>query len=162
MAYADRLDACERGLRAGLVRADQPLEAGTPRALRDREHAAHAAHAPVERELAARRVLLEPSRRNLARRSEQRERDREVEAGALLAKLGRREIDGDPPRREVQFRCGDPRPDTLTGFLASTVGQPDDREARQAVANVRLDVDPTRLEADERMRDRACKHAARL
>jgi hypothetical protein len=24
---------------------------------------------------------------------------------------------------------------------------------------VRLDVDPTRLEADQRMRDRACKHA---
>jgi hypothetical protein len=25
---------------------------------------------------------------------------------------------------------------------------------------VRLDVDPTRLEADQRMRDRACKHAS--
>ena len=31
-----------------------------------------------------------------------------------------------------------------------------------AVADVRLDVDPPRLETDERMRDRACKHTSTL
>jgi hypothetical protein len=42
------------------------------------------------------------------------------------------------------------------------VREADDREAGDAVADVRLDVDPTRLEADEGMRDRACKHPPRL
>jgi hypothetical protein len=46
--------------------------------------------------------------------------------------------------------------------LAGAVGEADDREAGDAVTNVRLHVDAARLEADERMRDRACKHAARL
>ena len=55
-----------------------------------------------------------------------------------------------------------PRANTLTGLLAGAVGEADDGEAGNAVANVRLDVDAARLEADERMRDRACKHASRL
>src|SRR5205823_4985634 len=44
--------------------------------------------------------------------------------------------------------------------LASTVGETDDREAGDSVANVHLHVDAARLEADDRMRDRACKHPA--
>ena len=162
VANRDRGDAGERSLPRGVRGAEQTLGAEPARAFGNRQHAAHVAKASVERELPDRGGARERAPRELLRRGEQRERDRQVEAGALLAQLGRREIDRDPTRREVELRRGDPRPDTLTGFLASTVGQPDDREARQAVANVRLDVDPTRLEADERMRDRACKHAARL
>ena len=44
----------------------------------------------------------------------------------------------------------------------AAVGETDDGEARDSVADMRLDVDPARLEADERMRDRACKHTSRL
>src|SRR5204862_546870 len=80
-----------------------------------------------------------------------RERDRQVEAGALLPQLGRREIDGDAAVGELQLGRGYPAPHALARFLARTVGEPDDREARQAVANVRLDVDAPRLEADQSM-----------
>jgi hypothetical protein len=151
--------AASRAESAGQSRRSAPKPA---RSLGNRQHAAHAAQASVERELADRGRPCERAPWELLGRGKDRERDRQVEAGALLPQLGRREIDRDPPRREVQLRRSDPRPDTLTGFLASAVGQPDDREARQAVANVCLDVDTTRLETDERMRDRACKHTARL
>ena len=46
---------------------------------------------------------------------------------------------------------------------ARTVGQADDHERRQPVlVDVRLDLDATRLEPDERMGDGACKHASTL
>ena len=48
-------------------------------------------------QLTDRRVLREPLCRHLARGGEHRERDREVEARALLAQAGGREIDRDPP-----------------------------------------------------------------
>src|SRR5581483_11562259 len=88
--------------------------------------------------------------------------DRQVESRAFLSQLGRREVDGDATRRELQLGGGDPTPDPLASFLAGTVGEADDREPGYAVANVRLHVHPARFEADERMRDRACKHASRL
>ena len=45
-------------------------------------------------------------------------------------------------------------------LLAGAVGQPDDRERRLLTrAQVRLDLDTARLEADERERDRATEHA---
>src|SRR5581483_8866231 len=100
--------------------------------------------------------------RQLPRSRQQSKRDREVETGAFLPQLGRCEVDGDAARREAQLGGGDPASDPLTRFLAGAIGEADDREAGNAVANVRLDVDASRLEADERMRDRACKHGSRL
>ena len=52
----DRLDPGERRLGRRLGSAEQPLDAGPPGALGDREHAADRPHAPVERELADRGV----------------------------------------------------------------------------------------------------------
>ena len=45
-------------------------------------------------------------------------------------------------------------------FLAGSVREPDDRERRYAGLQVRLDFDLARLETDESMSDRACKHAS--
>jgi hypothetical protein len=53
-------------------------------------------------------------------------------------------------------------PGSLPRFLAGAVGEADDRESGNPVANVRLDVDAARLEADERMSDRACEHSSKL
>jgi hypothetical protein len=64
--------------------------------------------------------------------------------------------------REAQLRRRDPRANPLTRLLAGAIGEADDGEARDPVPNVRLHVDPARLEADERMRDRACKHTPTL
>ena len=95
VTHPDRLDAGQRRLGARVVRTDDPLELRASRSFGHREHAADPPQTPVERELAARRVLGEPVARNLVRRGEDRERDRQVEAGALLLQLRRREVDGD-------------------------------------------------------------------
>ena len=46
-------------------------------------------------------------------------------------------------------------------LLARAVGEPDDREAGDARLQVRLDLDPARLETDEGLRERASEHAPR-
>ena len=76
----DRGDAGERRLAGGVGRAEEALGTEPPRALGDGEHAADPAQATVERELADRSGALERAARQLLRRREQRERDREVEA----------------------------------------------------------------------------------
>ena len=43
-------------------------------------------------------------------------------------------------------------------LLAGAVGETDDREARNARLKMRFDVDLSRLEADERVGDRASEH----
>ncbi len=143
-------------------RAEQALDAEATCALGNREDAADPPQAAVERELPDRGGAVERAPRQLSRRRQHRQRDRQVEARPLLAQLRGREVDGDPAGREAQLRGGDARANALPRLLAGTVGEADDGEARDAVANVRLHVDPARLEADERMRDRACKHASTL
>jgi hypothetical protein len=148
--------------RRGVGRTEETLDAETARSFGDREHTSDSAQPAVERELADRGSSLERAARQLLRRGKKRERDGQVEPGSLLAQLGRREVDGDAPLREVQLGGGDPRADALTGLLARAVGEADDREAGQPVADVGLDVDPTWLETDKRMGDCACKHVTTL
>src|SRR5579864_6333224 len=100
--------------------------------------------------------------RQLPRRREHRERDRQVVARALLAETGRREVDGNAPARELQLGRGDARLDALARLVTSAVGQADDDERGRTVLDVRLDLDATGLEADESMSDCACKHASTL
>ena len=138
------------------------LEAHAPRALRDREDAADAAQAPVERELADRRVQIELVVRQLPRSGEHGERDRQVVARALLAQPGRGEVHGDATARELELGRHDPAADALPRLSARAVGQADDHERGNAVRDVGFDFDPPSLEADERMRDCACEHASTL
>ena len=158
----DRGDACESSLSRRVGRTEETLGAEPPRSLGDREHAADPAQPPVQRELADGSGALEGAARELLRRRQQRQRDRKVETRALLAQLRGREVDRDPAGREAQLGGGDPAADSFPRLLAGAVGEADDREAGDAVAYVGLHVDATGLEADERMRDRACKHAATL
>ena len=157
-------DAGERSLPSGVGRTEETLDAEPPGALRNGENAAHAPEAAVESELSDGGRALERAPRQLLRGGEHGQRDRQVEAGAFLAQLGGREVDGDAPVREAQLCGRDPAADALPGLLAGPVGEADDREAGKAVANVGfdVDVDAPRLEADERVRDRACEHASRL
>ena len=48
--------------------------------------------------------------------------------------------------------------DAVLRLLAGAVGEPDDREPRDAGLEVGLDLDLARLEADESVGDRACEH----
>ena len=116
-------------------------------------------HATVQRELADRRVLGEPLGGNLPRGGEEGERDREVEPGAFLPESRRREVDGDPPvPRPLELRRHDAAADAVLRLLAGAVREPDDGEPGHAAVDVRLDLDLPRLEADERVGDRACEH----
>ena len=158
----DGLDAAELGLGRGLGRAEDSIEPGQPGALGDREGAAHRPDATVERELADRGVLREPFGRHLAGGCEQREPDREVEAGALLPQARRREVDRDPPQRPLELGGGDAAADTMLRLRAGTVGEADDGEGRHAALQVRLDLDTSRLEPDKSVGDGAREHASTL
>ena len=96
MPYGDGLDSSESDFRRRLGGAENSVEPGSPRSLRDRKRTGDRAYATVERELADRRVGGEPLGRKLARRREDGERDGKVEAGSLLAERRRCEIDRDP------------------------------------------------------------------
>ena len=162
MADGDRLDARELRLGSALGRTEQPVEPQPARPLGDREDAADTPHAAVEGELADGGVPLELVVRHLARRREHGERDRQVEPGAFLAQLRRREVDRDAAAGELELGREDAAADALPGLLAGAVGEPDDREGGDAVLDVRLDLDPARIETDERVGDRACEHASTL
>ena len=154
-----RLDARESDLGSRLHRAHDPAQAGPAGALRDGQGARDRSDAPVERELPDRRMVGKALRRELSRGGEHGERDREVEPGALLAERRRRGVHGDPPVERPFEGCGDDAaPDAVLRLLASPVGQPHDRESRDARLEVRLHLDPARVEPDERMRDRASEH----
>ncbi len=163
MTHADGLDSRERGLGARVVGADDPLQTRAAGPLGDGQHAADAAQAAVEGELSARRMLRETFPRQLVRRGEEREGDRQVEAGALLLQLCRGQIDRDPATGPLQLGGQDPASDPLPCLLAGAVGEPDDRQRRRLAAlNVRLHLDTTRLEADEGKGDRAREHHSNL
>jgi hypothetical protein len=102
----------------------------------------------------------EPLRRDLPGGGENSKRDRKVVARPLLAKPRGREVDRDPPHRPLELGGGYPGPDPFLRLLAGAVGEPDDGEARNARLEVRLDLDLARLEPDECMGDRACKHGS--
>ena len=88
-AGRNRLDAGQRGLRRRLARTEHVLEPHPPRSLSDGEHASDPTEATVERELPDGRVAVELVVRQLPRRREHRERNRQVVARPFLAKAGR-------------------------------------------------------------------------
>src|SRR6185437_1782634 len=93
---------------------------------------------------------------------EDREGDRKVEAGPFLAQRRRREVDRDACARPLELCSGDAGANASLRLLARTVGQADDREGGNPTLDVRFDLDPARIDADERVRDGACEHVATL
>src|SRR5512134_112386 len=106
-------------------------------------------------------MLGQSLRRELSRRGEDGERDRQVEPRSLLAQGGGSKVDSDTAiERPLEGCRHDAAPDPVLRFLARSIDQTDDREAGDAPLEVCLDLDLPRLEAHERMSDRACKHAS--
>ena len=159
MVDRHRLDARQRGLGRRLGCTDHSPKPGAARAFGDGQRSGHRSDSPIERELTYRRVLDQPLGRKLPGRGENRERDRQVEAGSLLAQRGRSEIDGDPAIEwPLERRRDDAAPDPVFGLLACPVDQPDDGEPGNARLHVRLHLDLSRLESDESVGDRPCEH----
>ncbi len=162
VAHGHRLDPGKGDLGAGFGGADEALGAVPPRPFRRDERARNGAEPPVESELSDRGVAGEASVRDLRRGFQHREGDRQVEARALLAEVGRRQVDGDPVARELQLGRGDPAADSLLRLLAGPVGEPDDRKRRGAALEMRFDLDAARVETDQGMGDGAREHLAIL
>lgn len=73
----------------------------------------------------------------------------QVEGGAVLLDVGRRQIDGDAPHRELVARVADGRLDPVLAFLDRPLGQADGGELRQPLADVHLDLDGIGVDAEQ-------------
>ena len=74
-------------------------------------------------------------------------------------RLGRREVDRDAPLPgHSTLGRRDPAAHAFLRLLARAVGEPDDRESRNAAADVGLHLDPAGVEADDGVSDRAREH----
>jgi hypothetical protein len=92
----------------------------------------------VERQLAEEHDLGNMPALDGTGRRQDAERDREIERGAGLADIGRREVDGDPVRRELEPRVADRAADTIAALAHTRVGQAHHREHRHAEGHVDL------------------------
>ena len=92
-----------------------------------------------------------------------RERDGQVEAGPLLALARRRQVHGDPHRRELVGGGADAAAHPLARLLDGPIGQPHHREGgRGAALDVGLDVDAAGIDARDPEAggaSRSCGHA---
>src|SRR2546430_2633981 len=112
------------------------------------QHPVDMAHRPIEGELTEERGAR---RRRLVRaRQGDRDGDRKVETRALLAQLGRREIDGETRVGEFQAAVADRGADAFACLLHGRRGQADQGElAVAATGDVCLDVDAAHVKAGE-------------
>ena len=86
------------------------------------------------------------------------ERDRQVEGGAHLAQVGRREVDGDARGRVVQAAVPDRALHPVAALAHRGIRQADHGEHRQAVRHVHLDEHDLRVNADDGCTAKASQH----
>lgn len=91
-----------------------------------------------------------PSRPQLPRGEQDRDRDGEIEAPAILRQIGGGEVDGDASGGELEARVDERRAHPFFALLHFGAGEPDQREAGQTGTEVRLDLDRRRSEPDLR------------
>ena len=114
----------------------------------------------VERQLAEHDELGDVPPFDDALCGEDTERDRQVERRAGLAHVGRREVDGDAVRRELEPGIADGTAHAVAALAHARVGQADHRESRQAERHIDLDVDGRGVDAKQRGGPQTCEHRA--
>ena len=121
----------------------QPAHPAPPQALGEGQRAGHGPQRAVQAELADRgqRPAAVAAVGGLAGGHQKGQGDGQVERGALLAQVGRRQVDGDAPRRELVGGVDDRRAHALAALLDGGVGQADDAEGRGRGDDVGLDLD---------------------
>ncbi|MCW0461863.1 hypothetical protein NB717_002931 [Xanthomonas sacchari] len=131
----------QRGLGAVVGRDDQ----GAPSlggGQCGRQHAVDRTQFAGQGQFAEEFVLAEHLRVKLAGGGEDAQRDRQVEAAALLGQVGRGQVDRDPPCRELVLRAEQGGADAVARFAYRRLGQADDLRGRQAAGQ--MDFDPNR------------------
>jgi len=105
-----------------------------------RQGAAHRPQLAGQRQLAGKFMNVQLFRPDgqLTRGNQDPQRNRQIEAARLLGQIGRRQIDGDAPRRKIKPAVLQRRPHPLAGFLDFRFRQADQRQRRQAAGQVYL------------------------
>ena len=93
-------------------------------------------------------------------RAEDAQGDGQIEARALFAKIGRREVYGDPIVGEREARIANRRADALAALADGRIRQADRREHRQTGRHVHFDVNQNGFDAEQRRRQDTREHAA--
>ena len=150
----------QRRLASPRERHHDPREPVATNALGDSQRAADRSHLAGQRKLPDHRAALDVLRLELVGRDQQRYRERQVERGADLAQVRRREVDRDPPQRELVPRVDHRRSDPLARLAHGLVGEPHDRERGQALPDVGLHPDPPSVDPVDREGRDAGEHQA--
>ena len=148
-----------RGLAPAARAASRARRMGS---LRDGQRPGRVAQLAAQRQLPEHGVRVERLRRDLAARREHGQRQRRVEPGTHLAQERRREVGGDPALRELEPRVQDRRADPVARLAHGRVAEADDRERRQAGADVDLDPHLAGIDPVDRERGDASEHGATL
>ena len=142
----DDVDAFDRaGFERAGGRKHDLLEAGVARRERQAEGAAHPSHLAAEAEFADEHAASRAGRTGAAE-PEEAERHREIESGAALSKIGRRQVDRDGARRDREAGVAQRGPHAIARLAHAGVGKPDDGEAGEPVGGIDLDVEHAGLE----------------
>ncbi len=154
-ACEQALDAVYRGTgdRQRLVavrqRDDHLAQAGATRHQRRRQAARDAAHGAIEGELSQDEEIGQAGRRQVAVRRQDAEGDRQVEPGSLLAQVGGRQADGDAARRDLEPGVADGGAHAVGALAHRRVGKPDGVDSGETPADVALDEEGDRFDAEE-------------
>ena len=143
--HADAFDG--RGLRRVAGGHDDLLEARVASRQREAQRTAHGADLPIQAELSHEHAAHRDGRTNPAN-PEQPDRHGQIQGGAALAEVRRREIDGDGTGGERVSAVAQGRADALTRLPDRRVGQTHDRETRQPVGGIDLHVEHASLHTE--------------
>ena len=160
-AHAVQVQALHgRGLALVVFRQQQAAIAVAARRRRDRQDAARRLNRAVERQRADQQEIVDVPSHEQARRREHAERNRQIEARALFAHVGRRQVDGDAMGRKLEPRVADRAANPIAALTDAGVGQSHHGEAGQAERHVDLDLDRERLDPVDRRGPHAGEHAS--
>ena len=148
----------ERGLRGVADREQTSIEARVTRPERHRQHAAHGADRPVQRELPHHEEARQAVGLDRTRRGQEPQRDGQVEADALFPKVRRREVHGHALERKREAGVPDRGADALPTLTHRRIREPDRGERGQPLADIDLDADQGRVDAGEAGRDDPGQH----
>jgi hypothetical protein len=124
----------------------------------NRERASHCPELAIESELTDEYQTLNGVGGELPGCDEDADRDWQIERSAVLPYIGRREIDGDPTRRNFEAGVDQRRTDTLATLLHRARGEAHDRPLGQSLRGVDLDDDVVRIDADKGGRSDSGEH----
>ena len=146
VAHAVHVDALHHGGLGGILGGkNQVADAFGAGANGNRKSAANRAYGAIERKLARQEVLVESL--HYSHGAQDAERHRQVEAAALLAHAGRRQIDGEGFIGISEAGVDQRGLDAFAALAHGDIGHPNHaRIARRAVGEVDFDIDTVRVD----------------